>query len=473
MYYRDSRDDLTLHWTISDYNYIDESLWRNEYNGQNMRDFDQVEIEGYPIEDNQRGIRVLSETYAVVALHYLEKYKRDTRENRNALIALDTQHIALMTSKLFYQEQVLNRIKTNLFNLSFLNYDELSLMNPYSKHIDALIKLLNEMKAELNKNQSIIESDKVQAIKILKQLVKEAKYYRDNKSILNLVDDTSRRRILVSILARTLRVINSYKTVFNSQKYEEIAIIIANNITILCFDFSSHIFNDGYKAFLEHFDSITSEEQDLIQKKMIYLGDKRYHITLSISDELSTFISILTESECINLDLMYGISCFALMTFNSKQYVAFSGDDLTYLYEKNLLIKLRRAGFEKVKRDDQMLYYFNDKGVMKSINFGDASLLDLEDAFVNKLYSCCERKLLRQLSTHSSQAKMIVKYMPCLKCDRALFVFSNVDVDYLMALTVSQFYNDKNKFIDNLEKRITSDQDDQKMIAKAIASATY
>ncbi|SEV83146.1 hypothetical protein [[Clostridium] fimetarium] len=127
-------------------------------------------------------------------------------------------------------------------------------------------------------------------------------------------------------------------------------------------------------------------------------------------------------------------SCFAILHADTDKFVALSGYNEHDDYNKKLkkiLEVIVDSNYRLVESIDKVRYYYDAysghyivisdyEKVSKEVN-KDLQNMKIADSKLNRLFSCCERKLLSQLRQRKyKNVCLIIQRKPCFMCERAI-----------------------------------------------------
>ena len=124
-----------------------------------------------------------------------------------------------------------------------------------------------------------------------------------------------------------------------------------------------------------------------------------------------------------------GKGCIALMHCSLGRFVAISGNDSTTKQQK--IEELLSKNYFNVSMNDNVRFYYDEKQFITYADYKEwlrVNKVNIEmlDGCVNRMFSCCERKLLTKIcGSCNTKFEIYVKKKPCVFCEDALDAMNN------------------------------------------------
>jgi hypothetical protein len=196
---------------------------------------------------------------------------------------------------------------------------------------------------------------------------------------------------------------------------------------ILCHDIPGFKTNSSLIEFVEYFDQITSYEQNKTQNNLLMCYQTIEIKKSTFYSRINSFAEILRSNTDIQGKYIQGTKCFATMNYNGERYFSLSGSEetegrLNKKY-KTIFDSLQEARFKKIQLNYDTRYYYKAKYFILYEDYQNyIKNGGNKDDGMDRLFSCCERKLLTYLykQPKTSSFQMYIKFKPCKMCERAL-----------------------------------------------------
>lgn len=199
-------------------------------------------------------------------------------------------------------------------------------------------------------------------------------------------------------------------------------------------DISALDFNSPFHELLKKFDIITLDYQNSLNQNMLLsysissLNTKQF----TKINEINTLINILLQTGLADDYVCKKTRCFAIMKLDGNSYASLSGISTKHIYP-DVLANLKKFFYDVIISVDNTKYYYDKT---KYISYEDyVKFPALNNTNNNRMFSCCERKILAYLEDNNlnidPKTKIYVRFNPCYMCDRALSIESvNPEIIY-------------------------------------------
>lgn len=411
------------------------------------------------LSNNEDLLDILKEFYYITAYEKIDnEFSELKKERLNDLNSLDTFHSNLLDIKhMFYIEinnsfnKLLNNSKREeLNNNSFNN----SLLKLYDNLVDLAFNLTNEISSEYIQS-NILASEYMQRIvstdyefiseqpyhvprhrsggypsvfmPILKKLYNElTNFHKENEllflSFFDLIIALKKRysnplfeKLYLSILTLLFYYYPIAKVEGTDPKH--------NLETIINIPYENDYdkIEQAIAAYSKFFDLASIKRQEDYQT--LFLNCISYPLpTDKLNKNIKTILNILNSHKELNSRYIAnsGHGCYAVMNVDGKRYAALSGiSDYSWLLKKLLG---ESSSYQVVSVNQSIRYYYDSEHFFY---YSDVPQSYNNKWPVNRMFSCCERKLLTILYKNNSfnSYHIYVKKKPCFMCQRAINAF--------------------------------------------------
>lgn len=367
-------------------------------------------------------------------------YQDSDKKNRIKLLEkLDMQHEKHMITKRFLWKEI--DIGTEQMKCSYDSYYDGIIL----KHFNQIIECIKVIKPEKLKKQ--FQDD-------LLLLAWEVIWHVDK---ILYFDSDLWREFLHSLIELIYDIQNMHDytmSIMNKNLWELMSIFRDNRVGLIgtkiwmlfliisFIDYDEELHQDLIKLDLkntEEFLCIISKyqkkidkelinEQREIQENMLLLYNlmvvpKGQAVFAKKTDEIINILEQIPALRAKYID-KDATGCFATMASGGRKYIAISDTYHDNAYEREIN-KILGEGYELVRFGPSTRYYYNKQSFITyelyANNQGKCmGIKNIEH--VNRMFSCCEKKLLSELfkRNHKERFTMYIKMKPCKMCERAL-----------------------------------------------------
>lgn len=317
-----------------------------------------------------------------------------------------------LQNKIFYLDNFKELKYYRYYNYrNFIEYLEKIIILLHSFNyisLNTLNKLLNKLEESIFKNQ----------YDLYKKV--ERKVFRIIKNRMGVIGNYI---WLTYILIHAVPIIRLYQSEFSG--YRELV-------------FSGN-YKENLKNLLVSFDRATFNCQNSLNNLMLNCYSLTHEEDLDKVLLVNTLLDLLKKTGATKGYTLKKRKCFAIMSINEKEYVSLSGTfDISSKYPD--VFKELKAYFSDIIISPQYTQYYYDKTSYISYEDYLQSPYSNESGENNRMFSCCERKILIYLKnnkiTPSKRPRIYVKYNPCYMCERALNAVSfDAEIMYYQKIT--------------------------------------